>query len=339
MWTPLVALAACTDTASRDLPFLEPDSPPPAASESPPEPTEPADTSAGSSSSSEPSGGEPEPEVGDSGGGGAPPTCSASEVSVAGLLPPGLQEVSGMAVSQRNPGVAWVVEDSGNEADVYAIGSAGSLLAAVQLDVPNRDFEDLSIGPCGGETCVWVADIGDNAATRDQVALYRFVEPHLGADSDYRARPDTFAFRYPGGPRNAEALVVSAGGVPFVLTKREDGTSEVYRVPLDGQGVAEAELVATLVITVGTDMSLDEAKVTGAALWPDDRALLVRSYGALWMYDLGGGWGSLGQAPRVSLPVAAEPQGEVVAWDATANGYWTTSEGEGQPLHFAGCGS
>jgi hypothetical protein len=339
MWTSLLTLWSCTDTGPGTLRILQADDPGPPVGETPPAPTDASTASSdapGDSQATEDAG----TEGGDLADGKAPPSCTPSgEVLTTGRLPPGLDEVSGMVVSKKNPGIAWVVEDSGNEADVYAITSAGTLVAAVQLDVPNRDFEDLAIAPCGVETCVWVADTGDNASARDHVVLYRFVEPVLGSDFDYRARPDAFAFRYPAGARNVEALAVTSTGQPYVLTKREDGTTEVYSVPLDAQGVSEAELVAVIVTTVGMDLDLDEAKVTGAALWPDDRALLVRSYGALWMFDLAGGWASLSQAARLSLPVASEPQGEVVAWDAAAHGYWTTSEGVKQPLHFASCGA
>src|SRR5690606_33898208 len=73
-----------------------------------------------------------------------------------------LAEASGAAASIANPGVIWTIGDSGNPPDLLAIDSAGKLVARAPLvGITNTDWEAISVGPCGDQTCVYIADTGD----------------------------------------------------------------------------------------------------------------------------------------------------------------------------------
>lgn len=227
-----------------------------------------------------------------------------------------LDEISGLSVSARQP-ILWVIEDSGNEPEVVAIDFEGEVRARLTLDgTANRDWEDLALGPCGELTCLFVADVGDNANSALEVALLRLEEPVLDLSVDLLEEPVAFerlAFTYPGGPRDAEALVVDAEGTPWVFSKRGGDFSDVYRlVGLDPAAPVVAEHVREIRI-VDEVVSLG---VTAADLSPDGAKLLLRGYFDVREYELSDGVGSADFASSAPVPFGPEAQGEAIAYDA-----------------------
>ncbi len=243
----------------------------------------------------------------------------------------GLDELSGLVASRQSPDVLWAHEDSGGEPVLYALSTDGTTLGELRLDgVENSDWEDLALARCGAAWCLYVGDIGNNGRNRDTLAIHVVQEPSLdGWDGASTVTPFTRTFRYPEGAEDAEALAVTADGTALVLSKRDDGTSTVYRLP---EG-AETLVAIGTVVTGAADDGL-AAQVTGADLWEDERGstLLVRTYFRLYEVALNDG---VVGAPRTLVPVL-EPQGESVAWDPSG-GFWQVSEWENPTLWRVGC--
>jgi hypothetical protein len=89
-------------------------------------------------------------------------------------------EASGIVASPTTPGLLWLHNDSGDDAQLYAVATDGPFLGTVMLPgVTAIDLEDLAAGPCpdGSGACLWVADVGDNDNTRATVAVYAAAEP------------------------------------------------------------------------------------------------------------------------------------------------------------------
>lgn len=236
--------------------------------------------------------------------------CDVRQRSI--TLPPELSESSGLAMSRRTPGVLWTHNDSGDEPVVYAVGAGGELRGAVRVaGAENRDWEDIAVGPCPAGSCLYVADTGDNEAKRDEVHVYRVPEPDPGASVTAESA-ERLSMRYPGGPRDVEALFVLPSGELFVITKGRRKPVEVFRYPLPvrpGETV-ELERVATL-----KSAAQDEVlQVTGADASPDGEWIAVRAYRALMLHrteEL-----LAGNAVPVyltDLTPVAEAQGEAVA--------------------------
>ncbi|MBI5493449.1 MAG: hypothetical protein HY904_00380 [Deltaproteobacteria bacterium] len=248
-----------------------------------------------------------------------------------------LSELSGLALSRRNPGILWAVQDSGHTPTLFAVDLGAHVTARLELAATNTDWEAVSVGPCPAGTCVYVADIGDNAAARDHVTLWVLPEPEAAAPR--AALPvEEVRLQYPDGAQDAEALVVSREGVPLILTKRTDGMARLYAAPGWSAGVTTVmEARGTLDVSRGPSRGLP-ASVTDASLFPDNTRLLVRTYLGAWEFLLpSGDVDDLVQATRGSVPFALEIQGEAVAYDAPRHGYWQAPEGAGAPLSFVGC--
>ena len=104
-----------------------------------------------------------------------------------------LDEVSGLVASSREDGVFFVNNDSGDSARFFAIDRTGKLLATYTYSRNAVvDCEEIARGPCDAprdvESCLFIGDVGDNAARRDHVVVYRVREPKVIEDATVEAQ-------------------------------------------------------------------------------------------------------------------------------------------------------
>jgi hypothetical protein len=174
------------------------------------------------------------------------------------------------------------------------------------------DPEDMAVAADG---TVWLADTGDNTATRTTVALLAL-------------RPDgstgVYRLTYPDGPHDAEALLLAPDGTPYVVTKELLGASGVYSPTsalVNGGTVALAK-VATVNLTFtgtagGPRGRTGQLLITGGAVAPDGLHLALRTYTDAYVWPLAGNdvVGALAAAP-VRIPLPESPQGEAISFSA-----------------------
>jgi hypothetical protein len=237
-----------------------------------------------------------------------PPTISVE-------LPDEIRETSGVAVSQRQPGVYWTHNDSDYGPYVYAVDSAtGQTVATITLaGVTARDIEGMHLGPDGD---LYVGDIGDNfGGAWPHVWIYRCAEPEQLADAT--VTPAVHTVRYADGPRDAESLMVHPGtGRLYIASKEGDGGGALYAGPkkLSTESVNTFERVAAT-----------ELQVTGGAFSPDGSRLLLRGYFAADMYR----WHDDGAPEEIgSVVVPLQRQGESVTFSPDGRTLMFGTEGE-----------
>jgi hypothetical protein len=256
----------------------------------------------------------------------------------------GLDALSGMAASWRNPGVLYVHNDR-DRPIVFAVTEVGALLGRYTLGGATvRDIEDMAVGRCPAGTCLYVADIGNNISPRTEFAIYRATEPAVdaagpsGAAAPSMTIPaERFAFSYADGAHNAESLILDAAtGAVFVVTKEAAGArSAAYRLESFEPGqVNRAVKVADLAVPAAGDQP-----ATSGTGHPCAPGVLLRTNNRL--YELRAAAGApLADAFRATpmlLPVGNEAQGEAVSFRADGRAYYTTSEGAGPPIHKVSC--
>ena len=192
----------------------------------------------------------------------------------------------------------------------------------------------------GGPWCLVVGDVGDNTGARPWVTLLRVQEPSIDIDvNDPVAlvrEPESFRGVYPEGAQNAEALVLEPDGTPVVITKRNDGTASLYRMPtVETDPPTDATWIATT--TIGTTGGLVDT-VTAADLSEDGTRLVLRTYSAGYYYGLGSdGLAGIDRLQQRALPVAPEPQGEAIAWSLDERDVLHLSEGTEPPIYRLRC--
>jgi hypothetical protein len=242
------------------------------------------------------------------------------------IADPRLTEASGLAAGQVSPGVFYVENDSGDVNRFFALDRRSGATAAVVTvsGARNVDWEDIAVGPdAGGTPSVWLADIGDNEAVRDEVDVYRVVEPRVrAAERDRPIRTPVRAvwrLRYPDGPVDAESLAVAPDGSAYIVTKWL-GSSVVYRLPPhpDAGRVQLLRRVAAITFSpTGTGNPFGPAGqllATSAAFARDGSTFAVRTYADAYVWRVGSGSlaAALRRAPiRIALP--RQPQGEGLA--------------------------
>lgn len=271
------------------------------------------------------------PDTGSNGSGrtGGGPCFSYSTARRTGSNSAALLELSGLAASRRHPGIYWSHNDSGNALELFAIREDGTIAAQIPLTgATNIDVEDIALGPCGAQTCVFLGDVGDNQRVRSNVAIYSLVEPDT-LTNDPRAVTVT-PFTYADGAHNVESLVVDpATGTLFVLTKAPGTLGDVYRIE-NGSGVKIA--------SVNAPANADQVS-TGADAHPDGSRILIRTYGHLW--ELRGlsatTFEDVWKATPVEVPAPSQPQSEAVAYRADGRGYVVGTEGTQEGLFAVDC--
>lgn len=151
-----------------------------------------------------------------------------------------LPEVSGLTVARRDPTLFWGVNDSGNAAQLVAIGQARephtirlSVRATVNVQhVLNNDWEALAAFVDRGQPQLLIADVGDNLQLRFQVQLVFVPEP---AADDAAVEPTrVLRFSYEDGPRDCEAVAVDSGGRSILLADKGRQPAGLYELALDG---------------------------------------------------------------------------------------------------------
>ncbi len=257
-------------------------------------------------------------------------------------LPPDVDETSGVVASGRTPGLFWTILDSGNPAELIGLDSAGNVRGRVPLaGAVNTDWEAVATGPCRDAWCVYVGDIGDNLGRRDGVTLLRVPEP---GDAALRAgaavRPSVLHFRFPEGPRDAEALVVTPAGDAVVVTKGLASPVRAYRLRASAWGRTDTVTAEPLGPLPIEPRSAIGRWVTDASLAPDGRRVAIRTYRDVFFFELAAD-GTLrpGRPPTLCDISGLEAQGEGVAWANDTVLVLTSEASRGGPavVHRVGC--
>ncbi|RYF64969.1 MAG: hypothetical protein EOO39_25690 [Cytophagaceae bacterium] len=248
-----------------------------------------------------------------------------------------MSESSGVAGSLQNPGYLWTDEDSGNPAEVQLINKEGEVAGRYTLaGITNRDWEDIAVGPgpIPGKSYVYVAEIGDNQSQYPTKTIYRFPEPTLRKSESTVVETittfDSIRLQFPDGPENAEAILLDPGTLDLYILSKEK-TAVLYKASYP-QSLTKTTIMQRLLI-------MPLGSVTAAAMSPDGKEILIRSYHNLVYFTRKAGESvvdALKREPR-QLPLAEEPQGEAIGWAPDGSGFYTTSERTfffSQPLYF-----
>jgi len=238
--------------------------------------------------------------------------------------------LSGIAFTRKRRGILWAHNDSGNGSLVYALDPTGAVLATVELEVDNVDWEDVAIGPRDDDTdWIYIADTGDNRSERARVDLYRFVEPPrrdrtIAADDVERLR-----VTYEGGPLDVEALFVDpVTGDAYLIGKEAFGDASLFAIPASAWSKGSHEAAQVGIIDLGV-----AELITAADISPDGTTIAVRTYGRVMLWE---------RAPSEPIPAAMarrpcdltppdETQGEAIT--ITDDRIYTIGESVGAPVH------
>ena len=156
-----------------------------------------------------------------------------------------LPEASGLAVSRQFPGRLYHNNDSGDGPFFYLTDMTGGAAQKVAVaGFTPQDVEDVAIGPCGAQSCLYLGDTGDNLSRRKSVAFVLVPEKATFAATEQPLR--IIEARYPDGAHDAEAFAIHPNGDLYLITKpfdtrqRKAGIAQIFRLTAaqlaDGSG-------------------------------------------------------------------------------------------------------
>jgi hypothetical protein len=255
-----------------------------------------------------------------------------------GTVPRQVPEMSGLAASQRHPGIFWAHNDSNNAFELFALDETGAVKATLTLTGADpRDIEDVAVGPCApgdSATCVYLSDTGDNFERRKEVRLFRVTEP--ASITNATLPVETLPFTYADGAHDAESLIVDdRTGQVGILTKTRASLGDLYVVEgLKPGATGKATRLGTLRVPDDVDRLS-----TAATLHPSGERLLVRTYTRVWEVRKPGARGlkDFIGAQVVEVPGASQAQAEAVTYLQDGRGYLLGSEFVGEPLVRVDC--
>ena len=183
-----------------------------------------------------------------------------------------LWESSGLAASQREVGVFWTHNDSGDKPQLFAFDRDGKHLGTCQLKSASAiDWEDMASFQRNGTAYLLVGDIGNNSSTREAAHLYLIKEPK--PDASEAELLWSASFHYDDGPQNGEAVGVDAvSGTILVANKRWTATTHVYALPLPDESPTEPLEAKRIAI-------VKVPEVTAMDVAPDGLRVVMGTYG------------------------------------------------------------
>jgi hypothetical protein len=270
-----------------------------------------------------------------------------AELSVAGRIGnEDLGEISGMARSHRDPEILWVHNDSGDKARLHAIDTSGRERGRLRLEnADNRDWEDLASFVLEGKPYLLVADIGNNEVRHELMTLYVVSEPDLARDDRVSSEPDwRIDFRYPDGPRDAEAVAVdTAEGRVYIVSKR-DLPPVLYRLPLrpaDGTPIQAERVGEITTLPQPARGEFEFARVSRDWYWqatamdfaPDGRYIALLTYGAVYYFERGeAGTAAAFASPPLRFSLRRLKNAEALAIGSDGKRLFLTVEQRSAPL-------
>ncbi|MEV4223706.1 hypothetical protein [Nonomuraea sp. NPDC049725] len=255
--------------------------------------------------------------------------AAASDVSAVSPVPrdgeklftfkdPRITESSGLALSPTRDDVYYTHNDSAAQPEFYAVGPDGRTRATFRLrGAEARDWEAMAAtrDPRTGRGVLWFADIGDNLdGAWPDVSIYKVAEPATLTDATLPAT--RYRFRYEGGGRNAEGIMVNpVTGRLYVVSKEFSGS--VYEAP---------KKLRTGRVNVLRKVAAAPIMATDAAYAPDGSSYVIRTYFSATVYKPSGE-----VLTRVSMPDLE--QAESIAYTRDGKALLTGSEGENSPVY------
>ncbi|RCK70830.1 hypothetical protein DT076_05450 [Desertihabitans brevis] len=216
-----------------------------------------------------------------------------------------ITESSGLA-TDRQQGLYWTVNDSGDEARAFALDEDGQTEGVLTLRADVTDVEAVA----RTSEALYLGDIGDNDREREFVTVYRVADPEPGTTPTYNAWDLEYA---DGEAHDAEAMVVLPSGRVLLVTKEQEGGIWATSGTLSGQQVNTLERVADA-----------PSFVTDATLLSDGR-IAVRSYVSVTVLDED-------YETEASAALPLQQQGESITEALDGDGLLIGSEGEGSQV-------
>ena len=238
---------------------------------------------------------------------------AAEAKPVAVLSDSRITESSGLAVSSEHADLAYTVNDSGSASQVFAIDlKSGNTVAVIDVKADFVDVEALAVG----HQKLWIADVGDNSAVRNDTSLYVIDEP---GPRTQRVTPKRYRVALAHGPEDVETLLVDPNSEALYLVTKGLLNGRVMQA-------SRPDLRSSQMVTFRQVADTAPGLVTDGAYSPNGQQVALLTYYGLTTMNPNN-WEVVGSQ---SLPALA--QAETVDFISNKS-VLVGSEGKNSPLY------
>jgi hypothetical protein len=178
-----------------------------------------------------------------------------------------LPEASGMTTLRSE---LFFINDGEADGAIYRF-KQGSEVERIRLDISPVNLEAISVGSCGKNQCLYLADTGDNKVNRETVEIYE-------VDSLFFKVNRSWKVKYQDGPKNVEAFFVGKSGDFYFLSKvgkkKKKGDKEKTKANLYHISVNSLENANVEAALIGEIREIS-APITDMALSPDSNTVAI----------------------------------------------------------------
>ena len=263
-----------------------------------------------------------------------------------------IREASGIAASRRRADILWVINDSGNEPLIYAVGLDGSDRGHVPIrNARNQDWEDLAAFVYNRTAYLLIADCGDNENRRKSCVLYIVKEPRVGPAGIVEKAPLKWSWRieyvYADGPRDCEGVAVNVQQREILLLTKRTEPPVLYSLPLtftqsdSVQTARPAARIGGIPKPTAEDLREDtlfghfRSQPTAMDISPDGKTIAVLTYKRPYLFyrQKNESWPRVFACPPIPLAMPRMRQAEAMCFNMDATGLIVTSEKLPAPLY------
>ena len=264
--------------------------------------------------------------------------------TIATIKEKSISESSGLTASRSTPGAYWTHNDSGDGPFIYAFDTRGDSFGTFHVTgAQARDWEDIAAGPGpqADKSYLYIGDIGDNDEARDEIVVYRVVEPKLTAATSTltKASPgstepaEAIRLRYPDGKHDAEALLVhpTTGNI-YIVNKVPIANPAVYEATAP---FTPGKLVTMKRLGEIRVPSIFGGVITGGSISPDGRRVALCDYFQGYEIVLptaSKDFNDIWKQRMTGFNLGKRKQGESITYRLDGKAFLATSEGKRSPL-------
>ncbi|WP_435236876.1 hypothetical protein ACR30L_04645 [Psychromonas sp. PT13] len=262
-----------------------------------------------------------------------------------------ISEASGIAVSQTNPSIIWINNDSGNTASLYAVNDQGKHIATLKISgVINYDWEDLANFNYQGNNYLLIADTGDNFLERKDYRLHIIKEPKINTQSNtietLTVKPQwSITFSYPDKPKDVESVAIDTVNKQILLLTKRDFPHQLYALPLVPEKTQStiiadhlgeiSDFPAPLKSRLGIIDIMNYSNMpTAMDMTSDDRMAVILTYSSAYLYSKKPSESWLHafniKPKRIDFPTLT--QGEAIGFSPQGKYLYITSEKTPAPI-------
>lgn len=213
--------------------------------------------------------------------------CNTGKLKVIADLPITLSEVSGIAVDKTN-GLIWMVNDSGNKAEIYGVDASGKISKTFKIKAKNRDWEDLTMDDKGH---LYIGNFGNNDNDSEGLSILKIHADSL-VSNQKKIHPEIISFTYPEQKKfppkkskrhfDCEAFFFMNDSL-YLFTKsrapKNPGKTNLYRLPAT-KGEYQAEFLNTF-----NTCEEDECWVTSADINASKTKLAILAENSVFVFS------------------------------------------------------